>query len=347
MPCELEAPAGCRVTTESLDQIESEWLDLLAITGVRSPFLQPAWQRVWWQDLPPAAEPLFLAVRDGAQLLGIAPLLRQDERLALAGDSEICDYMDIVCKAGAETEVLDAVLREVESLPWQRFVFWGMRADSPTLPALRQVAEHHRLELAIEQEAVCPRVQLAASWEEYLEGLSKKDRHELRRKIRRFTRLGGEIREYAIDEPSAVRAALDDFFHLHTISRADKAEFMTPEMQRFFRDMVAALAPLDLIRLYFLELEATRVASVLAFNCGEELWLYNSGFDPRFASASVGLVSKAFALKAAIAEGKCCYDFLRGHEPYKYDLGGRDLEVLRCTLTRPIPSLNLELPHAR
>jgi CelD/BcsL family acetyltransferase involved in cellulose biosynthesis len=105
-------------------------------------------------------------------------------------------------------------------------------------------------------------------------------------------------------------------------------------MERFFRRMTAELSREDLIRLYFLELDGQRMASVLAFNSGDEVWLYNSGFDPAYASVSVGLVSKALALRQAIAEGKRCYDFLRGAEPYKYDLGARDLQVLRCTLQR-------------
>lgn len=346
MQSETETAPCCRAERTDLDHLGPEWQALLEANGCRSPFLQPAWQRVWWQDLPPDALPLTLAIRDGERLLGVAPLLQTGDEIALAGDSEICDCMDIICTPGAEAEVLDAVLAEIEDLPWQRFVFWGMRSDSATLPALRSAAARHNLDLEIEAEAVCPRVPLASSWEQYLEGLTKKDRHELRRKIRRFTGLGGEIQEYALSDPDELSAALGDFFHLHTISRQDKAEFMKPAMERFFRDMVAALAPLNLIRLYFLELDAKRVASILAFNCGDELWLYNSGFDPAYAGASVGLVSKAFALKQAIAEGKHCYDFLRGHEPYKYDLGARDLQVVRCTLSRTLAASGTEPRHA-
>ena len=346
MQSDTQAPPGCRATREDLDQLDAEWLALLEVRGSRWPFLQPAWQRVWWHDLAPEAQPLTLAVRDGDRLLGIVPLLQRGDELSLSGDSEICDYMDIICLPGTEDDVLDAVFAEVAALPWRRLSFWGIRSDSPTLPSLRRAAERQELRIEVEPEAVCPRVSLASTWDGYLDGLTKKDRHELRRKIRRFTRLGMEIQEYALSDAAEIDAALGDFFSLHTISRQDKAEFMTAAMERFFRNMVAALAPLDLVRLFFLELDGKRVASILAFNCDDELWLYNSGFDPAFASASVGLVSKAFALKQAIADGKRCYDFLRGHEPYKYDLGARDLQVFRCTLTRILPALGTEPAHA-
>lgn len=326
--------APCRVTEETLASLQGEWEGLLAQINRRWPFLQPAWQQVWWQDRPPDARPLLLSIREGEQLIGIAPLLARAEELALAGDSEICDYMDLICLPGTETRVIEAILAKLSTHPWRRFLFWGIRSDSATLPALKEVAAKHHLDLTIECEAVCPRVALPPTWDAYLDGLTKKDRHELRRKIRRFSETAGELREYALSSPAEVDAALGDFFRLHTISRHDKAEFMTASMEQFFRDMAVTLAALDLIRLYFLECGGKRVASVLAFNCGDELWLYNSGFDPAFASVSVGLVSKALALRQAIAEGKRCYDFLRGAESYKYDLGAHNLDVLRCTLHR-------------
>ena len=322
------------VVQEDLERLSSEWEGLLDQANVRWPFLRPSWQQVWWAEQEPAGSLLLLSVRDGERLVGVAPLLQAGDELSLAGDSSICDYMDIVAAPGMQSVVLQAVLDAVSTLPWRRFSFWGIRADSPTLPALRAAAERAGLTLTVEQEAVCPRVILPDTWDGYLLSLSKKDRHELRRKIRRFSEAGSDMREYALSEPAEVSLALDDFFHLHTISRQDKAEFMTPAMQRFFRGLALALSEEGLLRLWFLELEGRRVASLFSFDCGDELWLYNSGYDPAFASVSVGLVSKALALRQAIADGKRCYDFLRGAEPYKYDLGARDLEVFRCTLDR-------------
>jgi K+-transporting ATPase c subunit len=56
-----------------------------------------------------------------------------------------------------------------------------------------RVAKERGLELTVDEEAVCPRVSLPATWEDYLLTLSKKDRHELRRKIRRLSEAGGTI----------------------------------------------------------------------------------------------------------------------------------------------------------
>jgi CelD/BcsL family acetyltransferase involved in cellulose biosynthesis len=100
------------------------------------------------------------------------------------------------------------------------------------------------------------------------------------------------------------------------------------------RRMVAAMAAEDRIELVFLTLGGVRTAAVLCFREPEETLLYNSGYDPAYAYLSVGLLSKALALRKAIEEGKKRFDFLRGPEPYKYDLGARDLAVYRCTVRR-------------
>jgi len=84
----------------------------------------------------------------------------------------------------------------------------------------------------------------------------------------------------------------------------------------------------------FLRLGGRRVASVLCFRAGDELLLYNSGYDPLFAGLSVGLLSKALALKRAIDLGSKRFDFLRGAERYKYELGAQDLAVRRCLIRR-------------
>jgi len=327
------APTACHVVEEPLDSLAEEWQSLLEESGAPYPFLRPAWLRVWLRELGRPQDLLLFGIRDDGRLIGVAPLLSQDGDLVLAGDSEICDYYDVVSSPETRGIVLESLLAELQSRSWRRLVLWGIREDSPTLPCLSAVARDAGLSLTIEQEAVCPRVSLPATWDDYLLGLTKKDRHELRRKIRRLGE-AGSITTYALSSPPDIADALPDFLRLHRTSREDKAAFMTADMERFFRSMCMELAAAGIVRLYFLELDGRRVAGILGFDCGDDVLLYNSGFDPAYSAVSVGLVSKALALKQAIDDGKRCYDFLRGAEPYKYDLGACDLPVFRCTLTR-------------
>lgn len=323
------------VTETPPDEIADEWCSLLAACSHASPFQHPVWLGTWWRRFGGERAPLLLAAREDGRLRALAPLMREGDRLLLAGDPEICDYMDLVAAVDAPVGVFERLLDAVAALPWRELVLWGMPETSRTLAVLPKLATARGWMAEEEFEAVCPRVALPGSWDAYLDTLSKKDRHELRRKMRRFSEAGAEMKLYTLTDPAEVEAALDDFIRLHTISRHDKREFMTPQMETFFRAMAVALAGAGLVRLFFVELDGRRVAGLLAFDTGEELLLYNSGYDPAYAHASVGLVSKALALRAAIEDGKRCYDFLRGAEPYKYDLGAKDLEVHTLTITRP------------
>jgi CelD/BcsL family acetyltransferase involved in cellulose biosynthesis len=82
-------------------------------------------------------------------------------------------------------------------------------------------------------------------------------------------------------------------------------------------------------------MDGRRVASILCFEDENEVLLYNSGYDPGLSYLSVGLISKALLLRSAIEEGRRHLDFLRSDEPYKYDLGGSDVEVHRCLIRKP------------
>lgn len=126
---------------------------------------------------------------------------------------------------------------------------------------------------------------------------------------------------------------MNDFLRLMTL-KSDKAQFMTPEMEDFFRRIGVALAEEGFGGLYTFEVEGKTVASLFCFEDATETLLYNSGYDPQYSYLSVGLLSKAACLRHAIDDGRNHLDFLRGSEPYKYDLGGKDVRVRRCLINK-------------
>ncbi len=321
------------VRREELARLEPEWRELLARCPAAPVFLSPVWLKTWWQEFGADKELVLLSVRDDGELVGVAPLMRSGGQMAFAGDTEVCDYMDFACAGGCQPALLTAVLRSLSEEPWQELSLWAMREDSPALAALPAACAEMGLQLQVEPEDVCPQLSLPGSWEEYLAGLDRKDRHELRRELRRLPQAGEPELEVLAAPPDVV-AALDDFLRLHTASRAEKAAFMTEQMARFFRRLVSALAEEGLVEMTFLKLGGKRVAAVLCFRGDRQTLLYNSGYDPEYAGFSVGLLSKALALQRAIGLGHKRFDFLRGAEPYKYDLGARDLAVYRCIIRR-------------
>ena len=322
------------VAREELEGLQDEWQALLDDDRAGKVFCRPVWQRVWIEEFAGERESLFLTVRDAGRLIAVAPLLRDGTNLSLVGDHNICDYMDFVVAPGQEREVLALLLDTLQREDWTEMDLHGLAAGSPTLTLLPALARERGLAVRVDREAVCPQLDLPPTWDEYLAQLGKKNRHELRRKMRRLQNTAVSLRLAALKAPAEVAEGMDTFLRLMTL-RCDKSQFMTPEMKRFFRRAALALAAEGLVTLYMLEMNGRSVASLLCFEDEKRVLLYNSGYDPDLSFLSVGLISKALVLRNAIEEGRRHFDFLRGDEPYKYDLGGRDLEVHRCLIRRP------------
>jgi len=318
--------------SETLGEVASLWWDIWRRLPRPYVFYSPLFLQAWREELAPHTHLIMLVARKEGQVVGIAPLMAQGDELSLAGDPQVCDYMDVVLAPGAEEEALSLMLDRALQMPWRRLVLWGLHPQSVTRSLIPSLASTRGLRVQEEVEAVCPQMALPSSWHEYLRELPSKERHELERKLRRLQRVAEPEME-SLSSPEAMEAALDDFFLLHRASRPDKALFMTEAMARFFRRLVSA--PEAMARLYFLRLGRERVASVLCFAAGQSLLVYNSGYNPDYSHLAVGLLSKALLVAQAMAEGFRHLDFLRGDEPYKYALGARDWPVYRLVLERP------------
>jgi CelD/BcsL family acetyltransferase involved in cellulose biosynthesis len=185
----------------------------------------------------------------------------------------------------------------------------------------------------VEREDRCPVLALPKTWDEYLARLSGKDRHELRRKIRRLERElpGATTRSHGAGD--GWDEAMTRFLTLHRLSKVGKARFMDERMERFFRSATSRLAAAGWARLWFLEFEGAAVAAFLCFEYGGSVGLYNSGFDPARAVLAPGIVLLAHVIRDAIDRGFPVFDFLRGEEPYKYGFGPSPEDVLNVKVT--------------
>lgn len=312
---------------ESFAPLRSDWKALIQQGAPATIFTTWEFQNTWWEVFGSDWHLHLLSFRDSEGLFGIAPLMERDGAFLFVGGVEVCDYLDFLALPGRLHEVIDGVFSYLLSdARGQCLDLHDLPARSQTPAIVSQLARERGLFSEAQEEDVCPRLDLPSSWEAYLQSLSKKDRHELRRKLRRL-QAAGQVRYYWVngDRPQDMA----DFIRLHRLSDPDKAQFMSDRMQRFFQALAETLAPTGLFRIYFLELDGVRVSATICFLQGQEMWLYNSGYDPAYGALAVGLLLKAYCLMDAINMGLKAYDFLRGREPYKYDLGAIDVPVFR------------------
>ncbi|MFQ5934228.1 MAG: GNAT family N-acetyltransferase, partial [Dehalococcoidia bacterium] len=296
-------------------------------------FSTPTWQRLWWEEFGTEYELLLFSFQGNNGLEAIAPLMKKDGYVSLIGSSDVCDYMDVIVRKGSEQEVYDTLVDLLMEWDWKSLSLSGISATSPTFKYLPDLLREQNLSVEIMAEDVCPKIALPTTWDDYLAGLKKKDRHELRRKIRRLYN-AGDARYDVVQNSEGFTENLEEFLSLLVDSRADKAQFMTSERKGFFHSALSRMAEQGYAKLLFLELDGVRVSSAVCFDYNNSYFLYNSGYDNNYASLSVGLLLKAFCLKEAIEAGREQFDFLRGAETYKYHLGAVDEPVYRILATR-------------
>lgn len=319
--------------------LEQEWKALFRQHGGWNLFLSWEWFDSWWEAFGAGNHLRILALSSVDGLVGVVPMMIEPDgaggqRLALVGSDRTTDYGDVLVSPEYSDELAERLADFVVDGfgHWERVEFRSLPSRSMLLSGFREAAQRRGLRSRLVQSNTCPVAHLTNSWESYLAGLSKSDRHELRRKIRRSQAPGVQSLR-RLQTPEEVADGMESFLRLHRISRPDKAEFLDERTASFFRRVGTAFAAEGWMRLNFMQIDGRDVAATMAFTRGERVLLYNSGLDPEYRVHSVGIALHAADLQQAIGEGKEWYDFLRGNEPYKYDLGARDNPIYTLTLS--------------
>lgn len=331
------------------EALKGEWNELLHRSRFDTIFLTWEWQTTWWRQLGAHRGPLYLlAARQAGRLVGILPFYAVDgagkQTLNVVGCIEVSDYLDLIVEVGQEEAIYAAFLawlRTPAAPDWALIDLCNQPAPSLAHARLAEMATAAGFRVNVLQEDVCPIITLPGTgrlnaqdgWEAYLEGLDKKERHEIRRKLRRIERDAPDARLHFVGAGDDLKVAMDRFIALHRHSRADKHAFMTDEMQAYFRALAAVLAERGWLQLSFLEIAGQPVATYLCFDYNNQILVYNSGYDP-FAvpQLSPGWVLLSQLIQHAISLGRTHFDFLQGNEDYKHRFGGVDTPVYRTLI---------------
>jgi len=312
------------------------WEDLLRASGFRNPFLTPLWNETWMKHFGGALRvKAFLLRPDGGAPLGLGVFSasgEKGERLSLLGSADVWDYRDFILSAGREEEALSAWARAFAEGPWREVQMSGISEFSPTLRFLPAALRGLGFQVTEAVEEISVYLKLPRTWDAFLNQLNSKDRHELRRKMRRLEREG--LFQVLEGQGDGLVRRMDAFLELHRRSRRDKAEFMNPEMEAYFRSVADRFQEKGWLSLPFLRVEEKDVAGYFSFRYGDVEYVYNSGYDPEYSRLSPGIVLAGHCIRRAIEQGMSVFHFLRGQEEYKYRLGGLEEKIFRIEATK-------------
>lgn len=307
-----------QIITDFTPELLHAWNRLSLQNTLHVPFLTSTWHMLsssHFQQIP-----WIVKTNDV-----IIPLTRINDTLMFSGNEEIADYLDAIGNEQQKASVWQETITAAQTQGITKCILHNIPDGSQTISFFRSLQKNHPTSILIEQEDTTPSMLLPHDWDTYLAQLSRKDRHELKRKIKKFE---FDHPEVSCIEETDLKKSMEDLLELMTL-QPEKKTFLTPKMTEFFRNVPVSFA--DTVS--FLTLKTTKtIASIVFFVQNNSLFLYNSGFN-EIAYTGSGFYLKAMSIKKAIQKNLTVYNFLQGNERYKYDLGGKDSPVWKVTMS--------------
>ncbi|NMC47570.1 MAG: GNAT family N-acetyltransferase [Chloroflexi bacterium] len=326
------------------DELQADWDALLQVSASNVPFLRFGFLKSWWQNLGGGeweqGELHIILGYDEEHLLGIAPFFITSQKgkklLTLLGSVEISDYLDLIAAPADYPGFLNAVLnflQQEDSLTWDTLRFSNIPQNSPLLSLFPQIALPPSYSRTLTKTQPAPMLALPGTWESYLENLDKKQRHEIRRKLRRLEQEAPDAQFYFVEDASELQSLALQFLDLMRYDEA-KRSFLTPAMQQQMIELMQWAFTENILRLCFLDIHGSHAAAYFCFDDGETISIYNSGFDPALQYFSPGWVLLSDLIQWSIENSRARLDFMRGNEAYKYKFGALDNFIYQAVIEK-------------
>jgi len=361
MKDDLHAPALAQTRIEldvirdwaEFEVLEAPWKALERRDPDGSVFLSWDWLAQAFRTNP-GRWLVVVAYRDD-RILGLLPLKTRvhwstshdafETEIEAGGRLIWSEYTGILCDPAAEDEVIAALARRVQALPWARlslrYVDPPARADAflNAFPDGRFSARRrdYRINGGKTDNLVCPRAALPDSYDAWLEGLPSKN---TRQKIRRFTRRYLDSGEMRIETAGTGDDTARDLDHLLRLWlekwTGPKGQGTAGRVAANYREVLVAAQQLGLLHLPVLW-QGDRPLGALGHVVDPRAGRMNfivAGRDLAADASHIGLLLHAESIRWAIENGYRTYDFCHGDEAYKFSYGAEAHRVGYIALRR-------------
>lgn len=313
-------------TEDGFDSLRVEWNALVKRLDVPSPFQLWEWHRIWWKHFGSGHRLRILAFREAGELVGVAPFhvrrygpgnlgprvfapLGWEDRQRRQGMTEQNEFI----LPGAHRPALLAALGTwLNDHRWTLAMLPGMEVPNSLPETLSQ-----KVVLVGKPNWFYHRA-LPSSWPEFVAGLRKSMRDNVKYYPKLLERRGHRCRFHVSETAATVPAALKVFFDLHraragavsTVVHRDK--FACSDRRSFLREVAPLLADLGHLKVGLLEIDDVIAAAQITLEMGDTMFIYYTGYDPAWSNFSVQLVATLECLKQGIERGVKRVEFLRG-----------------------------------
>jgi CelD/BcsL family acetyltransferase involved in cellulose biosynthesis len=328
-------------TTQGFDALEAGWNALLEQSDARI-FQTYEWQRAWWRHYGESRQSIqlhLLLIREEGELIGIAPLCIETVvvvwpltyRLMTFAGRGPSDYLDLIARRGREAVVASVVATHLgeNRRQFDVLLLEEIRETSPSGAPFYEALRSQGLtgERFIGEQ--CPRLQMGETFDETTQLFSRNKRTRMLKNVR--TVMKDFAAEYeVIGNPADVDTAMNEFIQIHQARWNDvghQGVFADPVANGFHRDVARALFLRGWLLLAFLRVRGERKAADYGIVYRGEFMTYLGGVrgEEEFLRLSPGRALLVEIMQRSIPAGVRVFDFMRGTERYKYELGGTNV----------------------
>lgn len=302
-----------------------EWNQLAAGSGLDTAFQRHEWVSAWWKAKGARTQLFVVLIRQGRELVGIAPLCIVEQRQGVLSfrrlqflGASAGDYLDLL--VGRErNRCIAALLAEIFRWQhlWDIFEVQHLRMDSRNRPILQEQLDGRWQQTA---SFVSPYMPVPLHPEQVLSKLPKGLRYELRRGMEKLSRKG-PLKYEVFQSSRDALDALPPFFEMlkrrEVGANRNGGQIARDWLRDYFTNLLSGPAH-NLVHFSRLSVGKDPIAYHLGFQYENRLYWYKPTFDPDYAEFSPGKLLIHFAVTAAIEGGVKEVDFLLGNEPYKF-----------------------------
>ena len=332
------------------------------------PFRTWDWMSTWWRhygrslvDSSRGRLAVLAAFDNSDVLVGIAPWYletgtSQGNVLRWLGSGEVCsDYLSILCHPSAQNRVTEAMadyltgrsLEDRGCFDWDLIDLDGVdAADAPIDRLLGHMADRDCL-IHCRSAVNCWRIEMPATWDQYLALLSKSHRKQLRRCHRNVFDTDRAML-HTVENCRQLDHVIDLLIDLHQRRRraiGQRGCFASKTFTAFHREVMPLMLAAGKLQLHWLELDQQPVAAEYHMTGNGIVYAYQAGVEPDMLDQEPGRLITMATLQRAIGQGRRAVDFLRGDEPYKahFRAEPRPSLSLRIVRNRPVARLRHNL----
>ncbi len=257
----------------------------------------------------------------------IAPIAIKDNIAYFCGSKDVFDFHNLIYDKNINNQSIKLIIDHL--LIYDKVLKIELNSiiqKSHLHDCLINLQDDYDIEFV--DEDVSPGISLPDSFDEYLSNLTKKNRHEIRRKIRKFEK-NFELKIINANHENVDKLLLE-FIRLMKLN-PEKKLFLNQDRVNFMSKIIKYSVLEGRGELNFIEINKDLVSTSFAFKNKEKLFVYNSGFNNDYSEYSVGLINHVYNIKNKIKTYNYI-DFLRGDEEYKYRIGCEDRKLLTINI---------------